>query len=281
MLDDNASEFHCEITKILHSSSWSCSVTPTDLVQLLGRETIPLQNYDIYAFGKKSGDSNTMFCTKMRILHRAQPRNMIQGFIGVRFLAGYGFKKVANNSTTKIMRPTDIQKLVTQDSVSFKKRAFVYIDEKHIFPLTMVESLCQIPLMEEALIIKIDKKANARKREAYARKRAHCQDWAHTNRTSVVNENHARLHRMLLTYKANLSKDDYFREFVKDVAQNCVRLKNDFQVNMNDIDDAMVSLTRMSYDNKSKENETSPKKQKIFGAKNAMLKRINVTEIGW
>ncbi|AAR26899.1 FirrV-1-B24 [Feldmannia irregularis virus a] len=256
------------------TTTFNQMLTPADLLHLLGRETVPLQDYDIYVLGKRPGDSKIKFYTKMRIEHRVHARNIIQGFVGVRFLGGYGFENVANSASLKVMRPTDIQKLVTQDSVSFKKRALVYIDQDHVYPLTMIEPLCHIPLVASAALDKIDKKANARKREAYARKRSRCNDWAHVNREAIVSDNHTRLHRMLLAYKRNIRHKDFFDEFMMDVMKNCRQLERDFK----------CSQTTPVAPNSVAPNSVAPKSVAPVTAKSAVaksLQKIPVADIGW
>lgn len=254
-------------------------VNPRVLQEVVGDSTIPLDKYDVYVMGKKLGDNRPSFFTKMRIEGRAQARNKIQGFLGIRFLAGYGFQKVHQDSSLKIMRPTDIQKLVTQDSASFKKRAIIRINDGVGLSLAMTEAFCKIPLLNDTVLDAVDTKANMRKREAYARKRAREKNWAHLNRESTLNENHVRMHRMLLPYKRNLPDGEYFQEFLRDIVRGCLRLQAEFCPE--DQDKCRKIFSESFNETDETENRQRPNKRPISVHSTQSLLDMPIQGISW
>ena len=211
-------------------------VTPELLNRVIGKEMIDLNNYDIYAMGKKKGNKSKYYWTKLRIVGREFERNILQGYLSVVFLAGYGFQRVGCKSDAQLMRPTDIGNLVSDDNSVFKKRAMIDIGNGHFMSLEHSESFCRVPLLSSEDIdrhtnekkIK-DTKLNCKKRKAYASGQLVKKKWAHINRRTMERDQKKSLHKMLLPYKKNMSDDVYFSEFMKDVTKNCKQLKEEFK----------------------------------------------------
>lgn len=65
-------------------------VTPAMFMETVGRERFDLDQFDIYAMGKRKGDKTPAFWTKLRIVGREFERNVLQGFLSVNIIAGYG-----------------------------------------------------------------------------------------------------------------------------------------------------------------------------------------------
>lgn len=212
-------------------------LTPAILQRIIGSETIPLHEYDIYVMGKRVGCRTPAFFTKMRIETKASERNTVQGLLGVRFLAGHGYNKwveQGGSTNVAIMRPADIKKLVTEDTGSFKKRAVIYVSG-HVVSLSLADGFCRIPLMDHRLLADFEKVTNSKKREAYALKNKVGKKWAHINRKSMLSENKKAMHRMILPYKKNLEEQEYFDEFMRDMFNGCLELKKEFFPNADGI----------------------------------------------
>ena len=226
-------------------------VTPVRLQALTGKSTVALQDFDIYVMGKESGNPTPSYFTKLRIVEKAQARNNIQGFLGVRFLDGFGYFNVNMDSSIKIMRPIGIQKLITKDSASFKKRALIYITKDVLLPLHTTECFCRLPLMDDNKLKTVDKDCNARKREAYARTKAEKKKWTHVNREGMLKEHQRMMYNMLLPYRKNLPEDEFFVEFLTDILKGCRKLMNEFETDneMENMDgvDKVDKLKRMFF----------------------------------
>ncbi|ACH46784.1 unknown [Feldmannia species virus] len=252
-------------------------VNLSKVIDIVGGSTISLEKYDIYVMGKRSGESRPSFYTKLRVECRAQARNQIQGLLGIRFLEGYGYEKAGRDNSLKVMRPSDVQKYVTQDSASFKKRAVIHIGPENVLSLCMAEPFCRIPLMDENLLATTGKKSNARKREAYARKKARRRDWVHMTREATVKKNYTRMHQMLLAYKRSLGETEYFSEFVKDVSKTCSRLRSEFG-----IDNGCQDQVLLPQDENQDPDHSQPRDpENTDVVTSETLRGIPISEVGW
>ena len=223
-------DFPSEVFSFFNKKGAGDAVTPAVLQGMIGSSTIPLPNYDIYVMGKKPGGTLPAYFTKLRITTKASERNTVQGLLGVRFLAGYGYRKwveQGGSSDVTIKRPADIKKLVTEDTSSFKKRAVIYLNG-NVLSLSLADGFCRIPLMDHRLLGDFENPTNSKKRDAYALKKKKGKEWAHINRNSMLAENKKAMHRMLLPYKKNLLENEYFREFLKDIVEGCLQLRKEF-----------------------------------------------------
>ena len=212
-------------------------VTPAFLLEICGSTTIPVEQHDVYVMGKeeserKKKDNQPKFITKMRIDSKSAERNTFQGLLGVRFLEGFGYVNNGSNSDLKVMRPTNIDKLVTHDSSQFRKRAVIHVNG-HVLAISRVEGFCRIPLMDDRVLAKFEKKSNAKKREAYARKKKGLNEWAHINRKAMQEENKKAILGMLVAYKKNLRDTEFFGEFMRDIMAIGVQLREEFCSNAN------------------------------------------------
>lgn len=227
-------------------------VTPNLLLNLIGSKKICLAKYDIYVMGKKKGSLEPYYYTKLRIDTKASERNTVQGFLEVRFLAGYGYRQTGGDSSTRIMRPSGIQKLVTDDTGSFKKRAVIHLNDGGVIALSAADGFCDIPLMDDRKLAKFENSTNAKKkREAYARKKKTNNQWAHMSRVSMAAMNQKMILRMLLPYKNNLPEDMYFKEFSKDVVSLLLEVKDEF------CPDAELELPDIAYAQATKRKATA------------------------
>ncbi len=206
-------------------------VTPSLLNGLIGSDKINLDTYDIYTMGKKKNDRKKYYWTKLRIKYREHSRNGIQGYLSVSFLAGYGFQNNKCDSKLKIIRPTSIGKMVSDDGAVFKKRSMVDINGTFL-PLQSAEGFCVIPLLSSRQMKSDntfkDSRLNSSKRKAYASCQIHQKKWAHINRRIMENDQKKSLHLMLLPYKKNLSNKEYFSAFISDIVKNIYLLKKEF-----------------------------------------------------
>lgn len=213
-------------------------VTPSLLNSIIGSEKINLENYDIYTMGKKKNDRKKHYWTKLRIKFREHSRNGIQGYLSVSFIAGYGFQNNNCESKLKILRPTSIGKMVSDDGAVFKKRSMIDLNGTFI-PLQSAEGFCSIPLLSSRQMKSDstfkDSKLNSSKRKAYASCQIHQKKWAHINRRIMENDQKKSLHLMLLPYKKNLPDKVYFNEFINDIIKNINLLKKEFSCESKDI----------------------------------------------
>lgn len=264
-------------------------VTPAVLQGMIGSSTIPLHQHDIYVMGKKPGSTSPAYFTKMRIETKASERNTVQGLLGVRFLAGYGYHKwvkQGGNSDVTIKRPADIKKLVTEDTSSFKKRAVIYLNG-NVLSLSLADGFCQIPLMDHRLLGDFENPHNSKKRDAYALKKKKGKEWAHINRNSMLVENKKAMHRMLLPYKKNLRDAEYFQEFMQDMVQGCLQLRKEFCPEEDPNRNIQQVLTCFSGNKRRSEQAASqPGKRRVLDkmSKNldtSGLQRIPPGEISW
>lgn len=213
-------------------------VTPAFLKEISGSTTIPVEKHDIYVMGKEKTtgagkkDNQPVFFTKLRIDSKSSERNTVQGLLGVRFLGGYGYMNNDSKSDLKVMRPTNIDKFVTQDSSQFRKRAVIHVNG-HVLAMSRAEGFCRIPLMDDRVLAKFEKRSNAKKREAYARKKKGLNEWAHINRKAMQEENKKAILGMLVAYKKNLRDTEFFGEFMRDIVTIGLQLRDEFCSNAN------------------------------------------------
>jgi len=213
-------------------SSKKILVTPSLLNKIVGGTEIKLNEYDIYAMGKKKGCKTKYYWTKLRINKREHSRNCIQGYLSVTFCAGYGFQNNNCDSTSRIMRPTAIGKMISDDGSVFKKRAMINVNGTYL-SLQDAEGFCSVPLLSMKQM-KSDKKfidsaLNSKKRKAYASYQESQKKWAHINRRTMERDQKKSLHSMILPYKKNLPDKEYFNQFMKDIIKNCNILKKEFE----------------------------------------------------
>lgn len=217
-------------------------VTPAFLQEISGSPEIAVEKHNMYVMGKKirTGSVNRpAYLTKMRIDGKSSQRNSVQGLLGVRFLGGFGYMNNNCSADLRVMRPTNIDKLVTEDSSQFRKRAVIHLNG-HVLALSRAEGFCRIPLMDDRVLAKFEKRSNAKKREAYARKKLAGNEWAHINRNAMQEENKKTILGMLVPYKKNLG-DEFFREFMKDLIAIGLQLGKEFGTNAS-IDDLLVNV---------------------------------------
>ena len=271
-----------------YNNRFNTTITPSFIEGLTGSRFIDIQNHDIYIMGKRKGEKANCFWTKLRLLSSESSRNSLQGLLEVKFFQGYGFMKVNSNSDPKVMRPTNVQQLVTKDSVAFKKRAIVHIKDDIFLPLEGVDSHLRIPLMDEATLCSFEKSSNSRKREAYARKKASKNEWAHVNRASMKKEHKKLIIRMVTPYKKNLKSDEYWIEFLNDLFTECLELKQEFiqEVSDNDKEQFLEDLSnrvlgRVQKNNGKKRCSPVPVMGKSTICTMRSLKNIPSTDVSW
>ena len=226
----NINDFPKEMFDFFNYPSRRKIVTPEFLIETHGRSTFNLNECDIYVMGKRKGCRKPVFWTKLRITSREFERNALQGLLGVQFLGGFGFDKCERTDAIKLMRPSDIGKLVSEDNAVFKKRSVVDINGTFV-ALEYAESFCELPLMTSSDISSNGGHnicVNSRKRKVYAMKRLKDKKWAHANRVTIELEQKRSLHKMLLPYKKNIDHSVYFEEFMKDIMKNCKVLQQEF-----------------------------------------------------
>jgi len=243
-----------------------CLVTPSLLNSVIGSEKINLENYDIYTMGKKKNDRKKHYWTKLRIKFREHSRNGIQGYLSVSFIAGYGFQNNKCDSKLKILRPTSIGKMVSDDGAVFKKRSMINLNGTFI-PLQGAEGFCVIPLLSSRQMKSDntfkDSKLNSSKRKAYASCQIHQKKWAHINRRLMENDQKKSLHSMLLPYKKNLPDKVYFNEFINDIIKNINILKKEFSceyINTKLDETITETLESKTLESKTLESKTSESK---------------------
>ena len=271
-----------------YKTRFTTTITPTFIEGLTGSRFIDIQDHDIYIMGKRKGEKANCFWTKIRLLSSESSRNSLQGLLEVKLLEGYGFMNVGSNSDAKVMRPTNIQKLVTRDSVAFKKRAIVHIKGDVFLPLEGVDSHLRIPLMDEETLCSFEKSSNSRKREAYARKKASNNEWSHVNRVSMKKEHKKLIIRMVTPYKKNLGSG-YWIEFLNDLFTECLELKQEFiqDVTENDKEQFLEDLTHRVLGKVNKNNGKKRCSPGITGSEipsistMRSLKNIPSTDVSW
>ena len=264
------------------------SVTPAVLQGMIGSSTIPLPKHDIYTMGKEAGGTLPAYYTKLRIVAKDSERNTVQGFLGVRFMAGYGYRKwvqQGGSSAVTIMRPADIKKWVTEDTTTFKKRSVIYLNG-NVVSLKLADGFCSIPLMDHRLLGDFENPSNGKKRGSYALKKKEGKEWAHINRISMLAENKKAIHRMLLPYKKNLLETEYFQEFMKDMVQGFLQLRAEFYPEEDYNRNVQQVLTCFS-GNKGEQETTQPRKRRVVLDKmsnnidTSELRRIPPSELAW
>lgn len=275
-------EFPSELLSFFMNKRATIVVTPAVIHSAIGTHTISLEKYDVFAVGKRKGLKEYAFWTKLRIVTKASARNNVQGFLGVQFLAGYGFKKMGYDSSVKIMRPTDIQKLITEDTASLKKRSVIDLGGGVFIPLWSAECFCRIPLMDDCQMSTHEKSINSRKREAYARKKATENGWAHVNREGMKKEQKKHMHRMLIPYKKNLHDSVFFDVFMNDIVAGCLQLKQEFcpGEDNNRVLDAFQSVQKV-HGKKRKTEDVHIINDLSHQVDTIPLKRIPSSDINW
>ena len=267
MENGDISSFPEGVFRAFERSTKKTLVTPELLNRVVGKEIIDLNEYYIYAMGKKKGSKEKHFWTKLKIIGREFERNILQGYLSVIFIAGYGFENVGRTQKPQLMRPTDIGNLVSDDNSVFKKRAMVDIGDGHFLSLEHCESFCSVPLLSSKEIDghsnqkkKKDTKLNCKKRKAYANGQAQKNKWAHINRTTMERDQKKSLHKMLLPYKKNMSDDVYFSEFMKDILKNCKELEKEFNRNVSEgmLQNLESLETNSNIKNKNNESLSKP-----------------------
>lgn len=263
-------------------------VTPAFLLQICGSTTIPVEQHDIYVMGKEKSDlpgrknNEPVFFTKLRIDSKSAERNTVQGLLGVRFLGGFGYINNNSNSELKVMRPTNIDKFVTRDSSQFRKRAVIHVNG-HVLAMSRAEGFCRIPLMDDRVLAKFEKRSNAKKREAYARKKKGLNEWAHINRKAMLEENKKAILGMLVAYKKNLRDTEFFEEFMRDLIAIGLELRKEFCSNANMEIFSVPNDSKRRIDN---DEELEAKKRRVLrkisqNLKLTALKNISSSEIKW
>ena len=298
----NSSDFNGDITNFpkevwdyFKEKGSGVVVTPAFLKEILGSTTIPLDQHDIYVMGKekttgKKKNNEPVFFTKLRIVSKSAERNTVQGLLGVKFLGGFGYMNNDSNSDLKVMRPTNIDKFVTHDSSQFRKRAVIYVNG-HVLAMSRAEGFCRIPLMDDRVLAKFEKRSNAKKREAYARKKKGLNEWAHINRKAMMEENKKSILGMLVAYKKNLRDAEFFGEFMRDIVAIGLQLKEEFCSNANmeallgDLGTDGMTKKR-SHDDDEDDPELEVKKKRVLSKishnlKLTALKNIASSEIKW
>lgn len=277
------SDFPEEVMSYFNTKGSGDVVTPAFLHEISGSSEIALEKYDIYVMGKRkstgTGKKKAVFYTKMRIDSKGAKRNTVQGLLGVRFLSGFGYIKNGCNSDLKVMRPTNIDKLVTEDSNQFRKRAVIHLNG-YVLALSLAEGFCRIPLMDDRILAKFEKRSNAKKREAYARKKKADNEWAHINRKAMRKDNKKALLGMLVPYKKNLG-DNYFEEFMKDIVAIGLQLEGEFCPNENVSPIIIDSGIKKRSIDSNKEDEKRVVLQKIQNRKWPALNTIASSGIKW
>lgn len=258
-------------------SSKNILVTPSLLNTLIKSDKINLPDYDIYAMGKKKRNKKKYYWTKLRIMKREHSRNCIQGYLSVSFLSGYGFEKNNRDKSNRIMRPTAIGKMVSDDDAVFKKRAMIDINGTFL-SLQSAEGFCNIPLLSTKQM-KSDKSLNdsllnSKKRKAYATYQISRKKWAHINRKAMGKDQKKSLHSMLLPYKKNLSDKEYFPQFISDIVKNCSLLKKEFECEQEINMDVFKSI-------EPRKMEEKVTLTKIKGKEINNLKNIPTDKIEW
>lgn len=279
--------FPPEVFSFFNKKGCGEAVTPAVLKAMIGSPTIPLPQHDIYTMGKESGGTSPAYFTKLRIVTKVSERNTVQGLMGIRFLAGYGYHKwvqQGGNSDVTIMRPADIKKLVTEDTSTFKKRAVIFLNG-NVISLSLADGFCRIPLMDHRLLGDFENPTNSKKRDAYALKKKKDNEWAHINRNSMLVENKKAMHRMLLPYKKNLREKEYFQEFLKDMVQGCLQLRKEFCPEEDPVRNTQQVLACFS-GKKSDQPATQPGTKRVLDKMSnnldiSKLRKIAPAEVSW
>lgn len=276
MENGNISNFPTEMYKAFNSKQ--ILVTPSLLNKLVGSDQINLPNYDIYSMGKRKKDRKKYYWTKLRILKREHSRNCIQGYLSVSFLAGYGYEKNNRDSGIRIMRPTAIGEMVSDDGAVFKKRSMININGTFL-SLQSSEGFCNIPLLSTKQMNSDksfnDSSLNSKKRKAYATYQISRKKWAHINRETMGIDQKKSLHSMLLPYKKNLSEKEYFPQFINDIVKNCIILKKEFECEQEINLDLLKAVETKEPENKI--NKIKHNKSKSVD----MLSKIPTDRIEW
>lgn len=286
--DENGdiSDFPPEVFTFFNTRGKGPVVTPSSLKALTGSTTLDLHKYDIYTMGKKKTSSKTSrnpptYFTKLRICGKNSERNSLQGLLGIKFLSGYGHKLVGN-SELKIMRPINIDALVTKDTSPFRKRSAVYINGK-VLSLTGVEGLSYIPILDDRVMSMHETKHQAYKREAYARLKKGNNEWAHINRDTMLKENKRVLLDILVKYKKNIQGSLFFQEFMQDLMRIGFELGGEFGATLTSEDLMKDICAKSNKSNKRKNDSTEAaeadeevKKRRVL---DTISKQLNTTAL--
>lgn len=201
--------------------------TPQEIIDVVG--VLNLNEYDVYVMGKRMGDTNAYYWTSMRIMGKESPGKTLTGYLLTKFISGEGFKRAGSPEESMILRPANIAKLVTDDTVAFKNRAFIVLNER-VFRLSDVEPYCVLPPIPPSLLEGFESPASSQKRVKYAREKYLKNGWAHVNMASMREEQRRAMHKMLLPYMKNLSQRSFFDAFMKDMIETCTSLRDEFCV---------------------------------------------------
>lgn len=290
MSEENGSlaEFPNEVFKY-YKKKFSIDITPSYIKEITGEDRINIEKYDIYIMGKKKGEKENCYWTKLRILASEYNQDSLQGLLEIKMIAGFGFVNTGSTLDTKIMRPTNIQQNITRDSVAFKKRAIVHIKGNLFLPLDKLDSHLNIPDMKEEKLSKFEKASNSRKREAYARKKINKNEWAHINRESLKSEHRKILIKMVTPYKKNLGTDEYWSEFRTDLINVCCELDKEYTGSSVEkevvLKDLYANLLTTTTSNKRKKSLDVASDDiivdKNYPKINSGLKRIPLSKVKW
>jgi len=219
-------------------------VSGAGIEEICGSSRIYLENYDVYAMGKKKDDKKSFLWTKMRIIGREFQRSVLQGYLKIELISGYGYNSYIKardigfgSKVVVILRLSDLTPLITEDGAVFKKRAVIDLGNDKYAPVDQVESFCILPLITSNELMnenvddtrKIKDRANCRKRKAYAMK------VKRGNRELIRTDGYKCMHKMLLRYRRQLPSDLYMEEFIKDVLENCTKIHDEFSDKKNKI----------------------------------------------
>ena len=212
-------------------------ISGVGIEEICGSTRINLEKYDVYAMGKKKNEKKSFLWTKMRIIGREFQRSVLQGYLKIELISGYGYNSYIRTrgiefgtKVVVILRLSDLIPLITEDGAVFKKRAVIDLGNDKYAPIDQVESFCILPLITSNELMnenvddtrKIKDRANCRKRKAYAMKDKR------GNRELIRSDAYKCMHKIVLRYKRQLPSDLYMDEFIKDVLENCTRIQNEF-----------------------------------------------------
>ena len=204
-------------------------ITTKWLIDSIGSPTIKVQDYDIYAMGKRLGDRTPVFWTKMRILTRESERNVFQGNLGVKILEGYGKKSMDGFHGITMMRPVKIRKLITQDISDFKKRAVIHLGGDNFAFLKDIECFAEFPYYTSKDIKATgDNSVNCRKRRYYAKRMDKKKSWAHISKESILIAHKKKIASMIQPYRKNAPIGLYFEEFIGDILKIIEEVRTDY-----------------------------------------------------
>jgi hypothetical protein len=234
-------EMPLHIKKFFKNRGGGPETNPKELKALISKEFIPLHEYDIWVFGKNA--ENKEDYTRLRITSKERAGDTpLQGLMKVTFLGGYGYDKLKENGKPYedvIMRCSDMSRIVTKDTGSFKKRAVIDVNNTAI-SLDKADSFVQLPLLHHRDLATFESSERTKKRLSHGQKKMEKGEWNHVNRSTVVKDKEKILHRMLLPYYNNLSKEEFFAEFMKDLTTICQNLRESFLLDTDKEEEAVI-----------------------------------------